>query len=320
MSLEIFYGQMILGYIIDLLVGDPSKLPHPVVLIGKIIERLEKTIRSMNLRPPALQAAGACLALAVVTVSFVAVHLLLQVALQVHYYLYLFLGAWIVSTTIATKGLADAAQDIRRLLAAGRLDDARIRVGWIVSRDTDNMDSRDITRATVETVAENLVDAVVAPVFYACIGGPALAMAYRAVNTLDSMLGYKNEKYIYLGWASARLDDAAGYIPARLTGCILVCAAWLSNRKWRGALAAWRQDAAAHPSPNSGIPESVMAGALGIRLGGRNVYGGVVSFRPYMGEPLESLRPDHINRAVDMLYLASLLAVMACAAPVLVLF
>jgi len=313
--MEIFFLQAILGYIIDIIVGDPPRLPHPVVLIGNSIARLERVARKTFNSSAGLKLAGVVLAAIVTVGSFAVTALLLYALREVSYLLFLLAGAWLVSTTIATKGLAMAAREIKQLLAGGDLSGARRQVGMIVGRDTGDMESGDVARATVETVAENFVDAVAAPLFYACLGGPALAMAYRAVNTLDSMLGYKNEKYMHLGWASARLDDLAGYVPARLAGGILLFAAWLSNRDWRRAWRAWRRDAAAHPSPNSGIPESVMAGTLGIQLGGRNVYGGVVSHRAFMGEPGEEMRPDHINRAIDMLYLGALVA--ALGAPVI---
>jgi adenosylcobinamide-phosphate synthase len=305
---DIFFLLTFIGFIIDLLVGDPPRLPHPVVFIGRSIARLEKLARRITASPGGLKTAGVAIVITVVAFSFGITALIMWAAWQVNDYLYLLLGAWIVSTTVAARGLAEAAGAIRQLLQTGDGAAARQRVSWIVGRDTEAMDKGDMVRATVETVAENINDAVVAPLFYACIGGPALAMAYRAVNTLDSMLGYKNDQYLHLGWASARLDDLAGYIPARLTGLALLLAAWLSGRDLRRAIGAWRRDAALHPSPNSGIPESVMAGAINIRLGGHNVYGGVASFRQYMGDPVEDLRPDHIGRAVDMLYQASALA------------
>ncbi len=306
----IFFWQALMGYLIDILIGDPPRLPHPVVLIGKSIARLESAARKLFHSPAGLKAAGVILAAVVAGGSFAVTALLLYALREVNQLLFLLAGAWLVSTTIATKGLAVAAREIKQLLADGDLPGARRQVGMIVGRDTADMDGRDVTRATVETVAENFVDAVAAPLFYAFLGGPALAMAYRAINTLDSMLGYKNEKYLHLGWASARLDDLAGYVPARLAGGVLLFAAWFSNRNWRRARQTWRRDAAGHPSPNSGIPESVMAGTLGIRLGGRNVYGGVVSHRAFMGEPCEELRPDHITQAVDMLYQGALAAVL----------
>jgi len=316
--MEIIALQIVIGYIIDLMMGDPPRIPHPVVFIGRGIACLERAARKWFNKPAGVKVAGVGIALIITAGSYATTALILWAAWQVHYYLFLMAGTWLISTTIATRGLADAALEIRRVLASGDLALARQRVGWIVGRDTGTMSGNDVVRATVETVAENLNDAVVAPLFYACIGGPALAMAYRAVNTLDSMMGYKNEKYLHLGWASARLDDIAGYIPARLTGLLLLMVAWLSNRDWRRALAVWRRDAALHSSPNSGIPESVMAGALGIRLGGRNVYGGVVTFRAYMGDQVEQFRPDHITRSVDMLYEAAAAAVISFTALLLI--
>lgn len=308
--MDIFIVHIFVGYVIDLLIGDPRQMPHPVVIIGKGIELLEKKARYHFSSPLGLKIAGAFIVLVVIAASFAATSAILWVAWQINYYFFLLAGAWIFSTTIATRGLADAALEIRQMLLYGDLSLARQRVGWIVGRDTDTMSSEEMVRATVETVSENLNDAFMAPLFYACIGGPVLAMVFRAVNTLDSMLGYKNEKYMHLGWASARLDDFAGYIPARITGLLLVLVAWLSNRNWRRALSAWQRDASSHPSPNSGIPESVIAGTLGVRLGGRNVYGGVVSVRAYMGEQVEILRSDHIVRAVDMIYQASFVAIL----------
>lgn len=310
--MDIIVIQVLLGYVLDLAIGDPSMLPHPVVIIGNWIARLEKLFRKRVFSPIGLRIAGMAVAILITAGSYIVASLILIAALKVSFFIYMLIAAWLISTTIATRGLAGAAKEIKAILVSGNLGLARVKVSWIVGRDTSEMESGDVTRATVETVAENLVDAVVAPIFYAIIGGPALAMAYRAVNTLDSMLGYKNEKYIDFGWASARLDDIAGYLPARLAGIALLIAAWITNRNNRSALAAWRRDAKMHPSPNSGVPESVMAGALGIRLGGRNAYGGVISFRHYMGDSCEALRPDHIARAVEMLYAGSLISVMCC--------
>lgn len=314
--IQVFVLQAICGYLTDLLVGDPPRIPHPVVMIGRGIVCLEKVARYLFSSPAGLKVAGAGIALVIPVLGYVITIFILWAAGQVSDWFALLLGAWLVSTTMATRGLAEAAQEIKFILTKGDLAAARQRVGWIVGRDTVDMPGDEIVRATVETTAENTVDAVVAPLFYACIGGPPLAMAYRAINTLDSMLGYKNEKYLHLGWASARLDDIAGYLPARITGIFMVMAAWLANRNWRGALACWKRDAALHPSPNSGIPESIMAGALGVRLGGANVYGGAISFRPYLGDQVELLRPDHIDRATHMLYLTAAIAALGC--PVLV--
>jgi len=178
----------------------------------------------------------------------------------------------------------------------------------IVGRDTGRMDAEEITRATVETVAENTVDGITAPLFYAFLGGAPLAMAYRAVNTLDSMVGYKNDCYLYFGRAAARFDDFVNYLPARLTGMLLVIAAFILRLNARRVWTVVRRDAPGHPSPNSGIPEAAVAGALGVRLGGWNSYQGSLSFRPYLGEAIVPLQADHIRQVVRVMYVTAALA------------
>lgn len=310
--IPVFGIQTILGYLLDLLAGDPPSLPHPVVLIGRGIKLLENTARRVATSPAGLKVAGIGIAIVIPVFSYGLTFLALWLAWQINLYLSLVLGAWLVSTTVATKGLADAARAIGQLLMNSDLAQARQKVGWIVGRDTTTMQDDEIVRATVETVAENTVDAVVAPLFYACLGGPPLAMAYRAINTMDSMLGYKNKKYRDLGRAAAKLDDIANYLPARLTGLFMVIATWFTNRNWQRAINCWVRDAASHPSPNSGVPESVMAGAIGVQLGGVSVYHGTTSFRPHLGDAVESLRPDHIDRATHMLYVTAAMAALAC--------
>ena len=179
---------------------------------------------------------------------------------------------------------------------------ARFKVGWIVGRDTDNLTEGEATRATVETISENIVDGIISPLFYFFIGGLPLAVAYRAANTMDSMIGYKNDKYLFFGRAAALADDVWNYIPARLTGLMLVAAAFLLGLDWRGAWKIMRRDAAKHPSPNGGWTESTVAGALGVRLGGLNYYFGKPSFRTYMGDPVHALEANHISLAIRMMY------------------
>ncbi|MBE3587153.1 MAG: cobalamin biosynthesis protein CobD [Thermoanaerobacteraceae bacterium] len=296
------------AYITDLLIGDPRWLPHPVVYMGRFIAFGERQLRRVARSPVQLRVAGAILAVLVVGSSYFITLLILQGAAAIHPRLAAGLEIWLISTTMAVRGLAGAAARVLSPLIRGDLEQARRQVGWIVGRDTAQMGAPEVIRATVETVAENIVDGFVSPLFYALIGGAPLAMAYRAVNTLDSMVGYRNELYRDLGWAAARLDDVANYLPARWAGWMLVLAAWLSGRRAREARQAIKRDAGRHPSPNSGIPEAAMAGALGIRLGGLNFYGGRPSFRPYMNEAGVLPGTDHIRRAVDMLYLSSFLA------------
>ncbi|WP_027355394.1 adenosylcobinamide-phosphate synthase CbiB [Desulfofundulus thermocisternus] len=302
---------VIAAYVLDLLVGDPPWFPHPVIYIGKLIAALEKFFRLVARNPSALRLAGVFLAATVVGLSYLVTNFLIRLAELVHPWLALGVEIWLIATTFAVRGLAGAARDVLIPLSRGDLELARRKVSLIVGRDTRALDGRGITRATVETVAENIVDGFVSPLFYALIGGAPLAMAYRAVNTLDSMVGYRNEKYRDLGWASARLDDIANFLPARWTGLLLVAAAWLTGRRAGSAWRVIKSDARYHPSPNSGIPEAAMAGALGVRLGGLNYYGGQASFRAYLNQPGQPPVTDHIRQAIDMLYLTAALAVIS---------
>lgn len=298
------------AFLLDLLVGDPHWIPHPVTLIGKAIEILERLSRRISQNPAALKIMGVLTALLITAGSWVLTYFLARWVFSINYWAGAILSVWLISTTIAARGLSRAAGEIYLLLQDGDLAEARRKVGMIVGRDTDQMEPRSVIRASVETVAENIVDAVVAPLFYAFIGGAPLAMAYRAINTLDSMLGYKNERYINYGMAAARLDDIANYIPARLTGLFLLAAAWILRMNARGALQAVLRDASGHPSPNSGISEAAVAGALGVQLGGLNYYNGRSSFRAYMGKALMPLAPDHIKQTVRLMYLSSGIALL----------
>ncbi|MEC0180420.1 adenosylcobinamide-phosphate synthase CbiB [Paenibacillus peoriae] len=300
------------AYFLDRLIGDPRWLPHPVIGMGHAISGLEKAIRCQVSSDRGLKRAGLLLPLVVAGGSFALAWALLRLLAWVHPWLSIGAEIILIATTIASKGLKEAGMAVYRQLQAGDLPAARRELGMIVGRDTQQLDEPEIVRGTVETVAENIVDAIISPLFYALIGGAPLALAYRAVNTLDSMVGYKNEKYLHLGWASARLDDVANYIPARLTAVMLVAAAWMfrhdAARSWRTV----KRDARLHPSPNSGFPESAVAGALGIRLGGYNVYHGVRSFRAYMGEGVRPLESEDIRHTIRLMFAVSSMFVGLC--------
>ena len=216
-------------------------------------------------------------------------------------------SAFLLSFTISPKSLAKAGREIYVLLARDDLAGARKRVGWIVGRDTEELDESEVARATVETIAENTVDGVIAPLFFFVIGGVPLAFLYRAANTMDSMIGYKNEKYLYFGKAAAKLDDVLNYIPARITAVLFIVSAWLLGFDSRNAMRMMQRDAAKHPSPNGGYAEATVAGALHIRLGGINSYFGKKSFRAYMGEAIERTAPKHIMESIRMMYTATVL-------------
>ena len=296
-----------LALVLDTLIGDPRTGWHPVVLIGNLIAALEKRLLNPAAAPGAKRLAGLALVLAVLAASFAASWLALAALAALHPLAALGGGAVLLAFAITPRSLAEAGREIQTLLETGNLDEARRKVGWIVGRDTAALDTAEITRATVETVAENITDGIIAPLFYAALGGAPLALLYRAVNTLDSMVGYKNDKYRDFGLVAARTDDVFNYIPARITGVLIIAAAFLTGGDARSAAATIRRDAAKHPSPNSGIPEAGVAGALGVQLGGLNYYGGVPSLRARLGEPRRQLAPGDIARTVRMMYVATAL-------------
>lgn len=305
---------LIAAYVLDLIIGDPRSLPHPVVYMGKAISALERLIRRWVSQPRSLKRAGVLLPLLIAGGAWVLTALLVGLLYGVTPWLGWAAEAWLISTTIASKGLKEAGLAVYVELRKGDLPAARRALGMIVGRDTAGLDSPEIVRGTVETVAENIVDAIISPLFFALLGGAPLAMAYRAVNTLDSMVGYKNDKYRDLGWASARLDDVTNYIPARITALLLTLCALVLQLDWRSCWRTVLRDARLHPSPNSGYPESAVAGALGIRLGGENVYHGITSFRAYMGEPLRAMQPEDIIVTSRLMLLSSAMFVSLCAA------
>lgn len=297
------------AYTLDLIIGDPRWIPHPVIAMGKAITGLENIIRRKVTTAPGLLYAGFLFPLLIVTGAFVLTWALLKLLFYIHPALAVAGEILLIATTIATRGLRDAGMDVYKHLRAGQLPEARAALGMIVGRDTKQLESSEVVRGTVETVAENIVDAIISPLFFAFLGGAPLAMAYRAVNTLDSMVGYKNEKYKSLGMASARLDDIANYIPARITALLLFASAQVLGLHVKNSVRTVKQDARKHPSPNGGYPESAVAGALGIRLGGYNVYHGVRSFRAYMGIPYHEMEAGHIRTTIMMMYISSSLFV-----------
>lgn len=300
------------AYIIDRILGDPRWIPHPVIYMGKGIQWLEKKIRSWSLPEERLKGAGILFPVMIAGGSYGAVWLLLKGLMLLHPYLAWGMEVWLISTTIATKGLTDAGLEIYHLSIQGKLKEARVALSMVVGRDTHSLDQLEVSRGAVETVAENIVDAILSPLFYAAIGGAPLAMAYRAINTLDSMVGYKDEQYLHLGWASARLDDGANFLPARLAAVMLVFASWLQRLDWRGCWKVISRDARLHPSPNSGFTEAGVAGALGIQLGGTNYYKGKVSHRAKMGDPVRGIKPSDITQTIGLMKLVSSIFLIVC--------
>ena len=300
----------LLAVAIDRVIGDPRSKIHPVVLIGNLISFLEGKLLKIQHSPILKKMAGMILVVLVLGITYGFVWRIMELLADIHPWAQFIGGALLLSFTIAPDSLAKAGYEIHRYLLDGNLIQARRKVGWIVGRDTDQLNVAEVTRGTVETIAENIVDGIISPLFYFVIGGVPLAFLYRAVNTLDSMVGYKNDRYREFGMFAARIDDVFNYIPARLTGILLVIAAILLKFNVSGTAKAMWRDAAKHPSPNSGFPEAGVAGALGIRLGGLNYYGGIASHRAYMGEEVNPLEPIHIKQTIYLMYAATLLFVM----------
>ena len=298
----------ILAFFLDSVIGDPNTKYHPVVLIGRLISSLERLFYRADDSDGKKFAMGAILVLLVLFVSYTAAAAILRLSYEIPaQWGSVLCGAVLLSFTISPKSLAKAGRGIYALLLSGELHEAREKVGWIVGRDTQDLDEAEISRATVETIAENTSDGIIAPLFFFAIGGVPLAVLYRAANTMDSMLGYKNARYLYFGRAAARLDDVLNLIPARMTGLLFVVAAWILGFDCKQAFRIMRRDAAKHPSPNGGYAEASVAGALHIRLGGVNSYFGKKTFRAYMGDAIERTAPKHIMEATRMMYTATVL-------------
>lgn len=281
--------------ILDIMLGDPRFIPHPVILIGKVTGWGESIILSRFSSAKALKWAGVILTVLIVMGSYGLVSLILWAAYKISFLLGGVASVFLMSQSLALNSLYKHAQAVLRPLSGGDRRDARQALGMMVGRDTDNLDEEAIIRGTVESIAENTVDGLTAPLLYGFLGGPALAWAYKAVNTLDSMIGYQDERYVNLGWAAARLDDLANYLPARITAGLYLSVAPFTAGGWVGVYNALRRDARRHQSPNSGFPEAAVAGALGVQLGGLNYYQGVPSYGALMGEKKRCLRFDDIR-------------------------
>ncbi|MEW6379072.1 MAG: adenosylcobinamide-phosphate synthase CbiB [bacterium] len=301
--------QIFLALGLDLLVGDPPWFPHPVKLIGRSAAGLEPLFRRSFSKP---RTAGIALALVIIFLSGLGTSLLIKTAQWGARWIHPLAGdvvsILVIYTSLAARDLIHHSYQVYRCLKAGDLTRARQRVSLMVGRDTDRLDEEGVVRAAVESVAENMVDGITAPLFFTFLAGPAGAMIYKAINTLDSTFGYKNEQYREFGWASARIDDAANYLPARLTAPLVPMAAFLLKLKPFNSLRILRRDRKKHPSPNSGLAEAAFAGALGVQLGGLNYYSGCPSFRPVLGDQTMRLELNHILKANALVLLTTALA------------
>jgi adenosylcobinamide-phosphate synthase len=305
-------GELILASALDAIGGDPRWLPHPVRVMGRCIAWFDRRIRRICRSGASLRLAGICLAGGLPILTFMMGALLVEEAERLAGWLGSVLSIGMASMTLAARDLWDHVRAVDGLLETGDLPAAREAVSMIVGRDTAELSESEVARATVETVAESAADGVIAPLFYLTVGGAPLALAYKAVNTLDSMVGHRNEQYRDFGWASARLDDLANWIPARIAAVLLILGAVLTTRQLGRSRNGWRvlrRDGGKHPSPNSGRPEAAMAGILGVRLGGTNFYDGIAQDRPILGQEGRDVGPDDIALAVKVMVAACALGV-----------
>ena len=294
------------GFVLDALFGDPAWLPHPVVYMGKAISKLEKFLRPRLPKTPQGELlGGAIVAFCLPVGTFLLTGLVCWGAARLHPLLGLAVQMFWCGQALAARGLVQESTNVYIELKKPDLPGARKAVSRIVGRDTAELTAEGVTKAAVETVAENASDGVIAPLLYMLIGGGPLALTYKAINTMDSMLGYKNEKYLYFGRVPAKLDDVANYIPSRLAGLLWVAAAAFTHNDAKGAWKIWRRDRRNHASPNSAQTESACAGALGVQLAGPAYYFGEYYAKPTIGDALRPIEPEDILRANQMMYVAS---------------
>ncbi len=299
---------LILGFVLDVLLGDPYDMPHIIRLIGQLIAGTERVLRAhIPADRRAERRAGIVLVLVVVGVSVASTMLVLRLAVLVSPWLALIVETFICYQMIAAKQLRIEALRVYHALQHDGLEAARAAVSMIVGRDTQSLDEAGVTRAAVETVAENTSDGVVAPLLFMALGGAPAAVLYKAVNTMDSMVGYTNERYRYFGTAAAKFDDVLNWVPARLSGVLMCVASALVGLDARGAWRIYLRDRYNHPSPNSAHPEAACAGALGVQLAGPTSYFGVMHDKPTIGDAVRPIEPEDIVRACRLLGMTSVL-------------
>lgn len=309
---------MLAGFGLDCLIGDPQNLPHPIRLIGNLIAGTEGFLRKRLPRRKRL--GGMLLVLFVLLLSTGIPAALLAVCYRLHFLLGLAVESVLCCYLLAAKCLRDESGKVYRALTKGDVEGARRAVSMIVGRDTDALDEKGIIRAAVETVAENTSDGVTAPLFYMMLGGAAGGFFYKAANTMDSMLGYKNEQYLYFGRAAAKLDDLLNYLPSRFTAVVMIAAAYVLGYDGRNAARIWKRDRRRHASPNSAQTEAVCAGALDVQLAGDAYYFGKLTHKPTIGDDLRPIEKEDIRRANALMTLTAVFMLALCAAGRILLF
>ena len=305
--MEIVFAAL-LGFLIDLILGDPYWMPHPVIYIGKAITFLEKRLRAIFPKSEEGELiAGFFLMILIAGGTFAISGGILYLAGLIHPLLRFIIEVIWSWQVLALRDLKKESVNVFHKLKNDSLENARMAVARIVGRDTQGLTEEGVTKAAVETVAENFSDGVIAPLLYLMIGGPALALCYKAINTMDSMVGYKNENYLYFGRVAAKTDDLANFIPARISALILIFVSPLAGGKYQDAWRIWRRDHNKHASPNSAQTESVVAGALGVQLAGPAYYFGEYYDKPTIGDAKRPIEPEDILKANRMNYLAGIL-------------
>ena len=304
-------GAIVAGFILDLIFGDPHWLPHPICLIGNLIGFLEKNLRRL-LAPgkTALLLGGALMVVIVLSLSYAVPYAVLMLAEQVSPWLRFALETVMFYQIFATKCLRDESMKVYTALHNNDLENARVKLSWIVGRDTKELTAEEVTKGAVETVAENTADGIIAPMFYMFIGGAPLAFLYKGINTMDSMVGYKNDKFLYFGRCAAKLDDVANFIPARITGILMILASYFLNMNAAGAWKIFWRDRYNHLSPNSAMTESVTAGALNIQLGGDHYYFGKLVHKDTIGDNIRPVVAEDIVAVNNLLYMTAVISLL----------
>ena len=302
MNRLIFFIKIWIAYVLDLIFGDPQNVVHPVQVIGKIISTGEKIL----LRKKYKFLAGAVLNIFTVSITYTLMYLISKsVKISVFF---MIIEIYLMYTIFSINSLAREGNRVYRILKEGDIEKARKDLSYLVSRDTEMMDEKMIIRSTMETISENTVDGIVAPMFYMFLGGMPLAMAYKAINTLDSMVGYKNEKYMDFGKFSAKVDDAANFIPARITGILIVFASMILGYDYKNSLKIFLRDRKNHSSPNSAHSEASVAGALGVQFGGKVSYFGKEINKPTIGDKIKDFELEDIRKNIRIMYVTSFLS------------
>ncbi|MCF8070283.1 MAG: adenosylcobinamide-phosphate synthase CbiB [Desulfobacterales bacterium] len=304
--MDIYFTWYILlaAFALDFILGDPRWMPHPIRWMGNAIDAMEPLFRSLI---PDITVAGGIFAVTLIGGTWIITYTVIALAYKVHPALSVIIEIILIYYCISAKSLEKAAMDVSNALKAKNLEEAKQKVSMIVGRETGNLSEDGVARAATETVAENLVDGFISPIFFAAIGGSPMAMAYKMINTLDSMVGYKNETYFQFGKVAAKIDDIANFIPARLSVSVIAFAAQILYGKGKRAFKTAFVEGSNHASPNAGYSEAAFAGALAIRLGGPNCYHGSLVEKPYIGTRFGRIKIDHIKKACDLMLLSSVI-------------